>query len=304
MLRRSSNSIVYYQFNNLARCESLVHGVFTRLGGVSSPPYASLNVGNSVGDDPKAVAINHHLIYQALGLSADGVITAYQVQGDNVAVVGIEDGGRHEGSRVRAHRQLQNACESVRQVTNTLLTMESTKGYLFWESVRQVVPQTDALVMDAGGTTLMLRFADCVPILLYDPIRRAIGLAHAGWRGTIEKISQKTVLTMMEACGSRPGDIIAGVGPSIGPCCYKVGEDVIGFVRGAFDNWQTLLHQRRDGSFHFDLWEANRAQLAQVGIREIEVAALCTACRSDEFFSHRAEGGVTGRFAAVLGLKD
>jgi YfiH family protein len=166
----------------------------------------------------------------------------------------------------------------------------------------RVIPATDALITDTSGVALMLRFADCLPVLLYDPARQAIGLAHAGWRGTIAGIGAKTVVAMMEAYGSCPADIIAGLGPCIGPCCYQVGTEVIEAVKANFNPWQGLLRSQGDGSFHFDLWEANRRQLAELGVEEIEVMQLCTACHTDEFFSHRVEGGRTGRFAVILGM--
>jgi copper oxidase (laccase) domain-containing protein len=178
----------------------------------------------------------------------------------------------------------------------------------------------------------MLRFADCLPVLLYDPVRRAIGLAHAGWRGTLKGIAAKTALTMVEAYGSRPADIVAGLGPCIGPCCYQVGTEVIELVKAGFSHWRELLHSQGDGSVHFDLWEANRRQLDELrmppscsapapqlpdmsdgcgcseqtgGQREgsVEVSRLCTVCQNDEFFSHRAEQGRTGRFAVILGMR-
>ena len=167
----------------------------------------------------------------------------------------------------------------------------------------RVIPATDALVTDTPGVALLLRFADCLPVLLYDPVRRAIGLAHAGWKGSIKGIAGKTVSAMMEAFGSRPADIIAGLGPCIGPCCYQVGTEVVELVKASFNHWQGLIRSQGDGSFHFDLWETNRLQLVERGVEEIEVTQLCTACRTDEFFSHRAEKGRTGRFAVILGMR-
>jgi len=260
VLRYEINGLVYYRFANLASYDEVFHGVFTRLGGVSNPPYHSLNAGHLVGDDHQAVEANHDLICQALGIPRRDIATAHQVHGSRVALVGPEARGR-------------------------------------------VIPATDALVTDVPGVALMLRFADCLPVLLYDPVRRAIGLAHAGWKGTIEGIAAKTALAMMEAYGSHPSDIIAGLGPCIGPCCYQVGSEVIELVKAKFNPWQGLLRLQGDNSVHFDLWEANRRQLAELGVEEIEMIELCTACRTDEFFSHRAEGGRTGRFAVVLGTR-
>ncbi len=167
----------------------------------------------------------------------------------------------------------------------------------------RVIPATDALITDTPGVALMLRFADCLPVLLYDPIRRAIGLAHAGWKGAIGGIAAKTASAMVEAYGSRPADIVAGLGPCIGPCCYQVGTEVIELVKASFGHWQELLRPQGDGSVHFDLRGASDRQLAELSVREVEVSQLCTACRTDEFFSHRAEKGRTGRFAVILGMR-
>jgi hypothetical protein len=166
----------------------------------------------------------------------------------------------------------------------------------------RVARQTDALVTNRPGVFLMLRFADCVPVAFYDPVQRAIGLAHAGWKGTLGKAAQETVEAMMEAYGSRPADLIACIGPSIGPCCYQIGGNVAKLVNEVFPHQPQLLHQQGDGSRHLDLWEANRLQLASLGVHQIEVSGLCTACHNDEFFSHRADHGRTGRFAVVMGL--
>ncbi|MFQ6057621.1 MAG: peptidoglycan editing factor PgeF [Anaerolineae bacterium] len=261
MERHQNGALVYYRFASLARHPELIHGVFTRLGGMSQPPYASLNVGHTVGDNLEAVEANHACICQALGIAREAIATARQVHGSRVAVVGGEDCGR-------------------------------------------VLPATDALVTNVPGVALMLRFADCVPLLLYDPLRRAIGLAHAGWRGTVEKLAQKTVLAMVKAFGSRPRDLIAALGPAIGPCCYQVGEEVARAVREALGGGAGLLQEQSDGSLHFGLWRANQRQLAAIGVERIEVAELCTACRVDEFFSHRAEKGRTGRFGVVMGLRE
>jgi YfiH family protein len=260
MLRQQINDLVYYRFANLASYDEVIHGVFTRLGGVSPSPYDSLNVGHFVGDDREAVETNHDLICQALGLSRGDITAAQQVHGSQVTLIGPEDRG-------------------------------------------QVIPAADALIADAPGVALMLRFADCLPVLLYDPIHQAIGLVHAGWRGTVGGIATKTALAMVEAYGSRPADIMAGLGPCIGPCCYQVGTEVIEPVKANFNHWQELLQPQGNGSLHFDLWEANRRQLAELGVEEMEVMQLCTACRTDEFFSHRAEGGHTGCFAVVLGKR-
>jgi YfiH family protein len=168
----------------------------------------------------------------------------------------------------------------------------------------RVCEQTDALITDTPDVYLMLRFADCVPVLFYDPARRAVGLAHAGWRGTVALIARATVRQMVDSFGCRPSDILAGIGPSIGPCCYEVGDEVLEAAREAFPRAPRLVQRQENGRWHFDLWAANRYQLAQMGVTTVEVSGLCTACRTDEWFSHRAERGQTGRLGAVIGLRE
>jgi len=254
LLRLSKNGLVFYTFPTFQR---FTCAIFTRLGGVSKPPFDSLNVGHTVGDDLSAVEENHRLIFEALGISKEQVVTARQVHGLSLALVDE----RHKG---------------------------------------KVIPDTDGLLTSTPGLYLMLRFADCVPLVLYDPVRNAVGLLHAGWKGSIMGIAFKAVEFMQEAFGSRPEEVVAGVGPSIGPCCYEVGEDVAGLAREFWPN-PPILHTPQ-GRMHLDLWELNRQWLIKAGVKKVEVAGICTRCRNEEFFSHRASGGLTGRFAVVVGL--
>ncbi len=252
---------VYYQFDQWtggAACP--VHGVFTRLGGVSTGAWASLNVGSTVGDDPDAVSRNRHLLLAALGLESRRECTVWQVHSADTIVVN----GAVPGERVLA--------------------------------------QADGMVTDRTDVALTMRFADCVPVLLYDPVRKVIGIAHAGWRGTVIGAGPGAVRKMVEVYGSCVRDIQAGIGPSIGPARYQVGEDVVTAVQKAYGQLDGLIHRAADDSAYFDLWEANRRSLAGVGVEQIEVAGICTASRTAEFFSHRAECGKTGRFGAVIAL--
>ncbi len=160
----------------------------------------------------------------------------------------------------------------------------------------------DGLITNQPGIPLMLRFADCVPILLYDPAHRAIGIAHAGWRGTVGKVLTNTVIAMGEAFGTVPRDLVACIGPSIGPCCYEVGADVIGRVQKAFPHsGAQLLSNTR--SVQLDLWEANALQLRALGVRQIEIAGICTANHTHDFYSWRGEHAHTGRFGALIALR-
>jgi polyphenol oxidase len=164
--------------------------------------------------------------------------------------------------------------------------------------------QADVILTDKPGITLMMRFADCVPIFLHDPTRKVVGIAHAGWMGTVKGTARSAVQAMQERFGSAPADIQAAIGPSIGPDHYEVGPDVAGQVRQAFGSEAQELLVTRDGSIYFDLWKANTLILRKVGIHQIENAGLCTVCHNEDWYSHRAERGQTGRFGAIVALKE
>jgi hypothetical protein len=165
-----------------------------------------------------------------------------------------------------------------------------------------VSPKADALVTDQPRVTLLLRFADCVPIFLFDPVRRAVAVVHAGWRGTLLKAPAAAVRAMSERYGSRPADLLAGIGPSIGPCHYAVGPEVVEQTRTAFGGEADHLLIPNQ-QYHLDLWAANALALRQAGVEQIEVSRMCTACRTDEFFSHRGEQASTGRFGGLIALR-
>ena len=167
------------------------------------------------------------------------------------------------------------------------------------ESVRQA----DIILTDKPELTLYMRFADCVPILFHDPRKGVIGVAHAGWVGTLRDVATATIKAMAKQYGSNPADIIAGIGPSIGPDHYEVGSDVILQVMQKFGDESEQLLQSHNGKIHFDLWKTNRLLLEKAGVEKIEVAEICTACNTDDWFSHRAEKGRTGRFGALITLQ-
>jgi YfiH family protein len=168
------------------------------------------------------------------------------------------------------------------------------------EPASELRPKCDVLVTRSPEKTLMLRYADCTPVLLADPRRRAVAAVHAGWRGSAVRAAGAAVEVLRDRLGSQAGDIMAGIGPAIGPCCYAVGQDVV----DAFADRPGLFSEM-DGQRHLDLWEANRQALVEAGVpsEQIEVAGICTQCQSERFFSHRANSGEpAGRFAAVIRL--
>lgn len=162
----------------------------------------------------------------------------------------------------------------------------------------------DGLISNEPNCALTMNYADCTPIFIYDPIQHAIGLGHAGWQGTVKDVPGEMVRAMQAEFGSDPVTLWAGVGPCIGPCCYEVGEPVISQVQAAFENPEMLLLYANgpESRPHFDLPAANRINLLRAGVTQIEMSGFCTACRTDLFFSHRAEKGKTGRFGTIFVL--
>jgi YfiH family protein len=163
--------------------------------------------------------------------------------------------------------------------------------------------QADSIITDRLDTPLTMRFADCTPLFFFDPVAGIIGMAHAGWRGTVQGVGANTVRTMIETFGCKPANIQAGIGPAIGPEHYQVGEEVVEAVQNYFGTIEGLIRRNPvDGTAYLDLWAANALDLQRAGVEQIEVAGMCTVDHNDEFFSHRAEKGRTGRFGAVLSL--
>ncbi len=250
-------TLPYFRFESFPDGGILQHAIFTRSGGVSPAPFASLNLSVSVPDEKANVYANRRRAYGLYGLDTDTVVHAHLVHGHAVARVTQADAGA-------------------------------------W------VSHVDGIITDEPGCALTMNFADCAPIFLYDPLRRAAGLGHAGWKGAIVDLPGAMVRAMQEAFGSEPHSLLAAVGPCIGPCCYEVGEAVISASHDAFADPSALLADHGGPQPHFDLPEANRRNLLRAGVRQIEMSGLCTACRTDLFFSHRAEKGRTGRFGAIM----
>jgi YfiH family protein len=164
--------------------------------------------------------------------------------------------------------------------------------------------QADILLTGNPQVTLYMRFADCVPILLVDPVKGVVGLAHAGWVGTIKQVAAVAVEAMVSRYGTNPADIRAGIGPSICADHYPVGPEVVEKARQAFGVQADGLFVFSDDHPHFDLWKANQITLERAGVQQIEVSGLCTACHLEDWFSHRGEHGKTGRFGALINLSD
>lgn len=168
---------------------------------------------------------------------------------------------------------------------------------------RRWLARADGMITNRPDVPLVMRYADCVPLLFYDPAQHAIGLSHAGWRGTVQGMASRTVQALQQAYGSQPQDIQVIIGPSISGACYQVGEEVVQAAQDYFGTTEGLVQRdESDGSAYLDLWAANRLDLERAGVEQIEVSGICTYQNTRDFYSHRAENGKTGRFGVVLSL--
>lgn len=268
MMVKKENKIVYFQFPNLAVFRRLRHGVFTRIGGTSEPPFHSLNTGFSENDDRSSVGRNRSMIADCL--DAGELVFAHQTHGAGVLVYAKAESAEAENAEgENAERESTDSPESA--------------------------AQGDAMVTDLPKTALAIQTADCQAVLLYDPVRHVAANVHSGWRGSVANIVGKTVGVMADRFGCDPAHISAGIGPSLGPCCAE-------FVNYRDELPEGFLRYK-DGAARFDFWQATCDQLAQAGLRPKNVASsgICSRCNPHLFYSYRKEGR-TGRFSTVIGL--
>lgn len=269
LIKRQEKGLVYYTVRSFEDTGLARLAFSTRAGGISTAAYESLNLSILTKDRLEHVLENRKRFCTVMGIEVASLVGAYQVHGDSIRLVQKTDRG----------------AGSIDPTT--------------------VIPDTDALITREKNVTLIAFFADCVPVVFLDPVNKAIGLAHAGWKGTVAKIAAKTVAAMANNYGSAPQDLLAAIGPSIGPCHYQVDKPVIEKVKQAFPReWTDLLKDFDEaGHAQLDLWRANLLQLTEAGVKEdsITLAELCTFCHQDVFFSHRA--GMAGRQAAMIMLK-
>lgn len=199
---------------------------------------------------------------------------------------------------------LEGLCQAVQinrgKVVSAAQTHSNNIAQVCSNDLGREMPQADALITDKKDVFLSIRVADCVPVLLYDPVKMAIGLAHAGWRGSINKITENTVGKMIRAYDCNPSDFTAVIGPCIGKCCYQVGDEVIHALECNIKNWEKYIT-----AGHLDLKALNQDQLLGAGIKRknIQVCSECTACGSDRFYSYRRDGKNTGRMYAIIGMQ-
>lgn len=246
----------------------VVHAFSTRRGGVSQPPYATLNLGQNVGDDPQAVQVNRRRFFGAFGIEPPQVVRVKQVHGDGVLIV----------------------------------DPALAKRVGFPQVLLDERYEFDALITNVPDLALVVGTADCLPLLIHDPVQGAAAAVHAGWRSTAKRIAAKAIQAMQEAYGTNPADCRVAIGPGIRGCCFEVDRQVTELMSAALREWEAHAKPSRPGHWRLDLAGVNRAILQETGVRpeRIEDLGMCTACRTDLFFSHRAEKGRTGRMMNLI----
>lgn len=270
LLEQEKNGVRYLQFPALIETGVCRHLFSTRMGGVSKGHLGTMNLSYSRGDEKENVDENFRRIADVLDCSMEDFVLSHQTHTTNVKVVTAQDKGR-----------------------GIVKELEYT--------------DIDGLVTNEPGIVLSTFYADCVPLFLVDPVKKAIGLSHSGWRGTVEKMGKVTIQKMTQEYGSDPKDIIAAIGPSICVDCYEVSMDVADAFREAFkeaDNLEQIVIPKSREKAQLNLWEANLAVFLEAGVKKenIILPDICTACNKELLFSHRASNGKRGNLGAFLML--
>ena len=271
IFREIEKEVPYLEYPLLTDTKIVHHGFSTRLGGVSQGCYASMNLSFTRGDDEAAVRENYHRIAKSIGVKCENMVLSQQTHTTNVRVVTEKDKGK-----------------------GIVTPLDYT--------------DVDGMVTNIPGICLVTFYADCVPLYFVDPVQKAIGLSHSGWRGTVGKIGKETIRKMEEQYGSDLKDILAAVGPSMCKDCYEVSEDVILEFQKNFKEryWKDLFYRKENGKYQLDLWKANEIIFKESGIlpEHIAVTNVCTHCNSKILYSHRTSGDRRGNLAAFLALKE
>lgn len=259
--------ISYYTFDNLDKTGLIHHCFTTRLGGVSKGVYEAFNLSFTRGEEKETVLENYRLLSDALDFQLDSFVLPNQTHTTNIRNVTLEDKG---------------------------------KGVTAFSDIRN----TDGLCTNVQGLNLTVFGADCVPIFLLDTKKRAISVVHAGWKGTANGIAKKAIEKMIYDFGSNPIDILAGIGPSIGKCCFQVDNPVVELFKNQISFANDVIFDDVPGKFKIDLWATNQRLLMEAGVPEdnIEITGICTMCHTELFYSHRVMGDARGNMAGIMTL--
>lgn len=265
----NNNGVWYITFPKLDRIDSQLHAFSSRIGGVSKGQTESMNFSFTLDSSPDNVCENFRIFCNAVGFDSEKLVLSQQTHTSNIRKVTEEDFG---------------------------------KG--IWRE--RDYSDIDGLVTDVPGAVLVTQYADCTPLLFFDPVKRVAATSHAGWRGTVAEIGRKTVDIMVNDYGCSPKDIVAAIGPNIGQCCYEVDDPVIDEINKLdYLNLPLCYTKKENGRYMLDLREVNRQILIKTGINaeNIDVADLCTCCNSDFFHSHRKTAGKRGTLGAFIAIK-
>ena len=268
LLITEKDGLVYITFPKLTASGAVRHIFSTRLGGVSTGNCFSMNLSFNKDTCRENVIENYRILCSAVGIDTSHLVLSHQTHTNNVLCVTKEDCG-------------------------TGITKPSFSDI-------------DGLITNQSGVALVTQYADCTPLLFCDPVKKVIATSHAGWKGTVKLIGKVTVNKMVSEFGCRPEDIIAGIGPCIGKCCYEVDEPVYSeIVKIPFLGLDKVIFPKADGKYMLDLVETNRQILIHSGIKaeNIDISDICTCCNSDKLHSHRATKGKRGNLAAIIELK-
>jgi YfiH family protein len=265
---KKSGEVVFLTFPKIEAAGGVTHGFSTRLGGVSEGHCSSMSFGFSLGDREADVYKNFEIFCRAIGADCKNVVLSQQTHTANLRVVTAADRG---------------------------------KGLFCDRDYSDI----DGLVTNEKGLLLVTQYADCTPLAFYDPVKRVVATSHAGWRGTVQEIAAKTVELMVSRFSCDPKDILCGIGPNIGKCCYEVDDPVINEINKlSYLDFKSCYTAKENGKYMLDLREVNREILIHCGIlpENIDTADLCTCCNSDIFHSHRATKGKRGTLALIIAL--
>jgi len=257
----------YITFSSLEKYPELFHCFTTRLGGASEGCYTSMNLGLSTEDDIEHIVRNYETLSENLSFNLYDMVKTCQTHSSSIKYATDEDKGK---------------------------IFNKTPGY----------SDVDGLITDKKNIIIATSHADCTPIFFYDSVKKVIGMAHAGWRGTIKNIAGNMVQKFVKDFNCNPKDIVAVIGPSLGQCCFEVDEDVAEMILSINKDYKQFM-EVKGIKYHFDLWAINKYILLNEGLEErnIEISELCTKCNNDLFFSHRGQKGKRGLMLGILGMR-
>ncbi len=267
---QEQSGVTFLTFPCYEELDFICHSFSTKLGGVSENEFASMNLSFNRGDPDENVLENYRRFCKAVGYDFNKLVASAQ---DHHTV--------------------------VRRVTSNEAGVGITKP--------RDLQSVDGLITNEPGVVLVTYYADCTPLYFVDPVKKAIGLSHAGWRGTVAEMGRHTVEAMVREFGTDPKDIIAAIGPSIGQCCYEVDDPVVNAIRKLpYIPEEAVLEPKDNGRFQLNLWELNKRIIAHAGVPEeqIHLGGVCTRCHSDLLYSHRVMGVQRGGLAAMLSIKE